>query len=147
MGNWEEAVNVLALMKSEGVEPVLRTFKCVHALGMALQGAVCTACSQHACLVQHAALAAPPPSPLNPALATAPPPPSRSTLIIACNMCNQPREAMAVYRRMLEEGYSPNSVRSSPTPPQLHVQYEGLHALCVPGACSRPAYQVAPTSP
>ena len=24
-------------------------------------------------------------------------------------MCNQPREAMAVYRRMLEEGYSPNS--------------------------------------
>lgn len=29
MGNWEEAVNVLALMKSEGVEPVLRTFKCV----------------------------------------------------------------------------------------------------------------------
>ncbi len=33
----------------------------------------------------------------------------RSTLIIACNMCNQPREAMAVYRRMLEEGYSPNS--------------------------------------
>ena len=26
-------------------------------------------------------------------------------------MCNQPREAMAVYRRMLEEGYSPNSVR------------------------------------
>lgn len=27
MGSWEEAVNVLALMKSEGVEPVLRTFK------------------------------------------------------------------------------------------------------------------------
>ena len=24
-------------------------------------------------------------------------------------MCNQPREAMAVYRRMLEEGHSPNS--------------------------------------
>ncbi len=24
-------------------------------------------------------------------------------------MCNQSREAMAVYRRMLEEGYSPNS--------------------------------------
>jgi pentatricopeptide repeat protein len=32
-----------------------------------------------------------------------------NTLIIACNMCNQPREAVAVYRRMLEEGYSPNS--------------------------------------
>ncbi len=37
------------------------------------------------------------------------PPAHCSTLIIACNMCNQPREAMAVYRRMLEEGYSPNS--------------------------------------
>ena len=24
-------------------------------------------------------------------------------------MCNQPREAMGVYQRMLEEGYSPNS--------------------------------------
>ena len=24
-------------------------------------------------------------------------------------MCNQPREAMGVYRRMLEEGYSPNA--------------------------------------
>lgn len=35
--------------------------------------------------------------------------PCCSTLIIACNMCNQPREATAVYRRMLEEGYSPNS--------------------------------------
>ncbi len=69
---------------------------------------------QPACLglVQHAAPAALPPSPLNLALTTAPPPPFCSTLIIACNMCNQPREAMAVYRRMLEEGYSPNSVRS-----------------------------------
>jgi pentatricopeptide repeat domain-containing protein 1 len=27
MGSWEEAVNVLAVMKSEGVEPVLRTYK------------------------------------------------------------------------------------------------------------------------
>lgn len=27
MGNWEEAVGVLAAMKGEGVEPVLRTFK------------------------------------------------------------------------------------------------------------------------
>ena len=27
MGSWEEAVNVLSLMKGEGVEPVLRTFK------------------------------------------------------------------------------------------------------------------------
>ena len=32
-----------------------------------------------------------------------------NTLIIACNMCGQPREAMAVYRRMLDEGYSPNA--------------------------------------
>lgn len=27
MGSWEEAVNVLTVMKAEGVEPVLRTFK------------------------------------------------------------------------------------------------------------------------
>ena len=32
-----------------------------------------------------------------------------NTLIIACNMCNQPREAMAVYKRMLDEGYTPNA--------------------------------------
>lgn len=32
-----------------------------------------------------------------------------NTLIIACNMCNQPREAMAVHRRMLNEGYTPNA--------------------------------------
>ena len=32
-----------------------------------------------------------------------------NTLIIACNMCNQPREAMAVHRRMLNEGYMPNA--------------------------------------
>jgi pentatricopeptide repeat protein len=32
-----------------------------------------------------------------------------NTLIIACNMCGQPREAMAVYKRMLDEGYSPNA--------------------------------------
>ena len=32
-----------------------------------------------------------------------------NTLIIACNMCNQPREAMAVHRRMLDEGYTPNA--------------------------------------
>ena len=32
-----------------------------------------------------------------------------NTLIIACNMCGQPREAMAVYRRMLDAGYSPNA--------------------------------------
>ena len=32
-----------------------------------------------------------------------------NTLIIACNMCNQPREAMAVHRRMLHEGYTPNA--------------------------------------
>ena len=32
-----------------------------------------------------------------------------NTLIIACNMCNQPREAMAVHRRMLSEGYTPNA--------------------------------------
>ena len=32
-----------------------------------------------------------------------------NTLIIACNMCNQPREAMAVYERMLDEGYTPNA--------------------------------------
>ena len=32
-----------------------------------------------------------------------------NTLIIACNMCNQPREARAVHRRMLHEGYTPNA--------------------------------------
>ena len=32
-----------------------------------------------------------------------------NTLIIACNMCGQPREAMAVYKRMLDEGYNPNA--------------------------------------
>ncbi len=32
-----------------------------------------------------------------------------NTLIIACNMCNQPREAMTVHRRMLNEGYTPNA--------------------------------------
>ena len=32
-----------------------------------------------------------------------------NTLIIACNMCNQPREAMAVHKRMLDEGYTPNA--------------------------------------
>lgn len=32
-----------------------------------------------------------------------------NTLIIACNMCNQPREAMAVHRRMLNEGFTPNA--------------------------------------
>ena len=32
-----------------------------------------------------------------------------NTLIIACNMCGQPREAMAVYRRMLDAGYNPNA--------------------------------------
>ncbi len=32
-----------------------------------------------------------------------------NTLIIACNMCNQPREAMAVHRRMIEEGLEPNA--------------------------------------
>lgn len=32
-----------------------------------------------------------------------------NTLIIACNMCGQPREAMAVYRRMLDAGYAPNA--------------------------------------
>lgn len=60
-------------------------------------------CRQHGCC---------PPATLpclHPAVHPAPPLPTHSTLIIACNMCNQPREAMAVYRRMLEEGYSPNS--------------------------------------
>ncbi len=32
-----------------------------------------------------------------------------NTLIIACNCCNQPREAQNVYRRMCEEGYHPNA--------------------------------------
>lgn len=32
-----------------------------------------------------------------------------NTLIIACNMCGQPREAMAVHRRMLDAGYNPNA--------------------------------------
>lgn len=32
-----------------------------------------------------------------------------NTLIIACNMCNQPREALAVYYRMLADGYTPNA--------------------------------------
>ena len=32
-----------------------------------------------------------------------------NTLIIACNMCNQPREAMSVHKRMLDEGYTPNA--------------------------------------
>ena len=27
-----------------------------------------------------------------------------NTLIIACNMCNQPREALAVYQRLLSDG-------------------------------------------
>ena len=32
-----------------------------------------------------------------------------NTLIIACNTCNQPREAIAVHRRMIEEGFEPNA--------------------------------------
>ncbi len=31
-----------------------------------------------------------------------------NTLIIACNMCNQPREALSVYE-MIGEGFSANS--------------------------------------
>ncbi len=32
-----------------------------------------------------------------------------NTLIIACNMCNQPREALSVYNEMMNEGFSANS--------------------------------------
>ena len=32
-----------------------------------------------------------------------------NTLIIACNMCNQPREALAVYYKMLSDGFTANS--------------------------------------
>ena len=32
-----------------------------------------------------------------------------NTLIISCNMCNQPREALAVYNRLLSEGFCPNA--------------------------------------
>ena len=32
-----------------------------------------------------------------------------NTLVIACNMCNQPREALAVYGEMSSEGFTPNS--------------------------------------
>lgn len=32
-----------------------------------------------------------------------------NTLIIACNMCNQPREALSVYTEMLGENFMPNS--------------------------------------
>lgn len=110
MGNWEEAVNVLALMKSEGVEPVLRTFKCVPVCvcawvggGPAGRSAGRTSREAHKWHPTTLLCSCPPFLPPTPHL--------RSTLIIACNMCNQPREAMAVYRRMLEEGYSPNSVR------------------------------------
>ena len=49
----------------------------------------------------------PPPAPLPqgvaPALRT------YNTLIIACNMCNQPREALAVHQELLAEGCAPNS--------------------------------------
>lgn len=32
-----------------------------------------------------------------------------NTCLIACNMCNQPREALAVYHRLLTDGFAPNS--------------------------------------
>ena len=32
-----------------------------------------------------------------------------NTLIIACNMCGQPREALNVYARLVSDGYQPNS--------------------------------------
>lgn len=32
-----------------------------------------------------------------------------NTLIISCNMCNQPREALAAYARLLAEGFCPNA--------------------------------------
>lgn len=32
-----------------------------------------------------------------------------NTLIIACNMCNQPREALTVYQELLAENFMPNS--------------------------------------
>jgi len=32
-----------------------------------------------------------------------------NTLIIACNMCNQPREALSVYQELLTENFTPNS--------------------------------------
>ncbi len=32
-----------------------------------------------------------------------------NTLIIACNMCNQPREALCVYADMLAQKFTPNS--------------------------------------
>ena len=45
-----------------------------------------------------------------------------NTLIIACNMCGQPREAMAVYRRMLDAGYSPNATTYNA--PHLRLRQE-----------------------
>ncbi len=32
-----------------------------------------------------------------------------NTLIIACNMCNQPREALNVYHDMVAQQFTPNS--------------------------------------
>ncbi len=32
-----------------------------------------------------------------------------NTLMICNNMCQQPRETMSIYKRMLEEGFTPNA--------------------------------------
>lgn len=32
-----------------------------------------------------------------------------NTLIIACNTCNQPREALSIYQELLAESFTPNS--------------------------------------
>ena len=81
-----------------------------------------------------------------------------NTLIIACNMCNQPREAMAVYKRMLDEGYTPNATtynalisahgkagqldKARPAQPSVQCPESALRARCRL-LCAMPRMQVA----
>jgi pentatricopeptide repeat protein len=103
MGLWEQAVKVLTLMKSE---VGLMTEPCERADNTVMLQPCYLLCTPETMSAQckHAGTETVWwVQGVEPVLRT------YNTLIIACNMCGQPREAMAVYKRMLDEGYTPNA--------------------------------------